>query len=271
MHTLYVVTLYLHSYVRWLVLGLAVAVLVRSILGVRHQRAWERTDERVQTAFLRVLDVQFLLGLTLYVGLSPIARAFFGNPGASMRVSELRFFGMEHAVTMLIAIAVLHIGRARSRRKSDGPARHRSVRTSTLIGLLVILVGVPWPFIHAPRPLLRTTEAAGVPVQAPAGARAEGAPGAAACPPSYSARCAACHGADGGGDGVLAGSLEPRPRSFTEPGWIEKRSDAELLGIIRDGGAAHGLSPIMPPHGDLSAAELDALVACIHALAGAKD
>ncbi|MFO7178328.1 MAG: cytochrome c [Pseudomonadota bacterium] len=269
MHTLYVLTLYLHSYVRWLVLGLAVAVLVRAILGVRGRRAWDASDERVQKVFLRVLDAQFLLGFLLYAGLSPIARAFFGNPGLSMRVSELRFFGVEHVFAMLSAIAVFHIGRARSRKKSDGPARHRTVLTTTLLGLVLVLAGVPWPFIHAPRPLFRTTEAAGL--QAPAAGSQAGGARAEACPPSYSARCAACHGAEGRGDGMLARSLDPRPRSFTEPGWIEKRSDAELLGIIRDGGAAHGLSPIMPPHGDLPAAELDALVKCIHALAGAKD
>lgn len=67
----------------------------------------------------------------------------------------------------------------------------------------------------------------------------------------YDRRCRMCHGTRGQGDGPLAGTLQPRPRSFSTPGWAAKVTDAHIAKVIVDGGAAAGLSAQMPAHADL--------------------
>ena len=65
----------------------------------------------------------------------------------------------------------------------------------------------------------------------------------------YTTYCATCHGDTGAGDGFNAFNLDPRPRALGDPAFRKKRSDADLVGVIRRGGAGVGLSSLMPPWG----------------------
>lgn len=58
--------------------------------------------------------------------------------------------------------------------------------------------------------------------------------------------CAACHGATGKGDGAAAAALNPKPRNFQEVAYMSKRSDDQLRKVIQEGGAANGMSAVMP-------------------------
>jgi len=79
--------------------------------------------------------------------------------------------------------------------------------------------------------------------------------------------CAHCHGEYGLGDGQNAFGLETPPRDLLQLELNGTRSDEQLHQVIRDGGAAHGFSPLMPPWGHtLQPARIDDLVALIHIL-----
>ncbi|HEX2254765.1 MAG TPA: c-type cytochrome [Thermoanaerobaculia bacterium] len=62
--------------------------------------------------------------------------------------------------------------------------------------------------------------------------------------------CATCHGAGGRGDGLLAGHLDPPPGDLTRRERMDSRSDWHLYRVIRDGGRAMKLSPVMPAFGE---------------------
>ena len=47
--------------------------------------------------------------------------------------------------------------------------------------------------------------------------------------------CSNCHGQNGGGDGPLAGSLNPAPRNFHHHGFWRHRTDGELFWVIKNG------------------------------------
>lgn len=265
--TVYGFVLLVHSYLRWLIVFAAILVLARAFTGKSRGREWSEKDERGHAALVGLTNVQFLLGLLLYLVLSPITSAFFSGMPGSMKDTVLRFFGVEHVIAMLASIALLHIGRARSKRASTGTRRHSIVWRWTLASSVLLLAGIPWPFLKSGRPLLRGLSAsdAAAPT-APAPAMAIAGATAAACPASYQSRCSACHGGEGRGDGPAAASLDPRPRDFADSTWARGRTDAEIAGVIRDGGAAHGLSAVMPGQADLGAAEIDSLVACVRSL-----
>ncbi len=84
----------------------------------------------------------------------------------------------------------------------------------------------------------------------------------------YRQYCAVCHGATGEGDGPNAPFLEDdRPRDLTDPRYMSRLSDRELLEVILGGGAALGRSRFMPAWGHtFSAQQVADLVAYIRAL-----
>lgn len=150
---MYSVVLFTHSWLRYLVLGFGIALLVLCIRGLQGG-VWAEKHERTHVLFTAILDVQILLGLLLYFALSPITQAALANMGAAMKEPTLRFFGVEHIFTMLIAVIVAHVGRARSKRK-QGKARFKSVVITQSLWLLLTLAAIPWPGLDIARPLFR--------------------------------------------------------------------------------------------------------------------
>ena len=152
MTAMYSATLVLHSLLRWVVLAAGLAAAGRGIAGWSG-KPWTAPDNRAGLAFVTALDLQFLLGLLLYVVLSPTVSAGFSNVGAAMKDPALRFFLVEHAAGMIVAIVLAHIGRARTKKAATDGARHRSAAVFFGLALVVILLSIPWPFMPAGRPL----------------------------------------------------------------------------------------------------------------------
>lgn len=153
--SLYAVVLLVHSYLRWIVLCLLVVVIARSLVAWRRGRDWTRLDDRIHVALVKSVYVQFLLGLILYIFLSPLSAAFLANAGASLKHPVLRFFGLEHGVTMFAAVGIIHEARKRTSRAKSPQLRHRGVWITTLIAVVVICAAIPWPFLQHGRPLFR--------------------------------------------------------------------------------------------------------------------
>ena len=156
----YPLTLWIHSWLRWAIVVLLLIVLMRSALGWARARAWLELDERLHRLLVACLDMQFTLGLLLYVFLSPFTKLFFGQPAASMKDPVLRFFGVEHVFAMVLAITAVHVGRVRSKKAPTPQLRQRRVCLSTVFALLLIGLSIPWPFMRYGRPLLRSLSSA---------------------------------------------------------------------------------------------------------------
>ena len=58
--------------------------------------------------------------------------------------------------------------------------------------------------------------------------------------------CAACHGADGTGNGPAAANLNPKPRNYTDAAWQASVTDEDIKKTILLGGMGVGKSPMMP-------------------------
>jgi hypothetical protein len=151
---MYIAVLFIHSWLRYVVLFLGAWLLVASARGLRGGGTWSPSDERLHVGFLAVLDSQLLLGLSLYFVLSPISAAARVNMALAMKDPHLRFFGVEHIATMLIAIVLAHVGRVRAKRK-HGRARYRSTLITQIFWLLLTLSAIPWPGLDIARPLFR--------------------------------------------------------------------------------------------------------------------
>jgi cytochrome c oxidase cbb3-type subunit 3 len=83
----------------------------------------------------------------------------------------------------------------------------------------------------------------------------------------YGQFCVSCHGQSGKGDGAAAAALNPKPRDHTNREYMSKLSDAELLNVIKNGGASIGKSPLMPPWGaSLKDEQIQDIIAYIRTL-----
>ena len=151
---MYVALVILHSWLRWIVLLAGAYAVVKAVGGVQSGRPWAPGDEQAGRWLVVLFDVQFLVGLILYAGLSPLTRMAFNDFGAAMQQSDLRFWAVEHLTGMLIASALLHIGRARIRKALDG-RRHKTALIFFGLALIAVLASIPWPGTPAGRVLFR--------------------------------------------------------------------------------------------------------------------
>jgi hypothetical protein len=151
----YPYALLLHSWLRWAILATGAFLLVRTATGLSQCRPWRPWDQRSAIAFLSVLDTQVLLGISLYVFLSPITPKSMADFRAFMPVSALRFFAVEHVTGMLVAATAAHVAWTLGKRAAVDRVRHRRVLVGVALAMLMIAASIPWPWLSYGRPLVR--------------------------------------------------------------------------------------------------------------------
>lgn len=143
----------LHSLLRWVVIVLGLFAAGRGLNGWLGRRPWSPADDRAGQLFIVSFDVQLLLGLLLFVVVSPITTGAFQNMGGAMQNAVVRFWLVEHPTAMLLGLVLAHIGRARVRAAGEPPLKHRRAAIYLGFAVLLVLAGVPWPFMPVARPL----------------------------------------------------------------------------------------------------------------------
>jgi hypothetical protein len=155
MQLMYETILLFHSWLRWAVLLSGLVAAARGIAGWRRHKPWTLSDERAGFWFITTLDVQFLLGLALYLLLSPITRAAMQDFGGAMGNSALRFWAVEHLFGMFVGIALAHVGRSRIHKTGSDVRRHGLAALFFTLAIVAIIVSIPWPGVPNARPLFR--------------------------------------------------------------------------------------------------------------------
>jgi membrane protein DedA with SNARE-associated domain len=87
-----------------------------------------------------------LIGIYLYFVGQYGYKLIQNGMGAAMKDPYSRFFAVEHLAGMLIAIILIHIGKAQGKRPIGDRAKHKRTMIFYLVALLIILASIPWPF-----------------------------------------------------------------------------------------------------------------------------
>ena len=141
---MYETFLFIHSWLRWIVLVLAVLVIIKSFLGWQLKQKYGRSDNALSASFVGSLHLQLLIGLVLYFFLSPITTNAFQDFGGAMKAASIRYWSVEHIFVMILAVIVAQVGRSRSKKVSSSKKKFKTVTVFYLIALLLMLSRIPF-------------------------------------------------------------------------------------------------------------------------------
>ena len=141
---LYTSLLHLHNVLRWAVILFALWALFRHFTGWLGKGGWLPADQKASKWYPIALDIEFTIGLILYLGVSPMMRAAFSDMQAAMHVPEIRFFLVEHISAVFAAVAIAHVGKVRAMRMTDSVKRHKTLFFWYLISFALVMSRIPW-------------------------------------------------------------------------------------------------------------------------------
>jgi hypothetical protein len=150
---MYSVVLLLHSWIRWVSL---VAGVGTTLAALRSKTDGERSlADRWGLVMMMTLDLQMLLGLALYLALSPNMQEILSHFGASMKDPALRFWAVEHITAMMGAVILAHVGRVLARKATSAAAKRTRLVICAGLATVLMIVGMPWPGRPGGRDLFR--------------------------------------------------------------------------------------------------------------------
>ena len=149
---MYSTVLLLHSWIRWLAV---LAGVLATAAAIRKDSIGLTRAQRRGFIFMIALDLQVLLGLLLYGGLSPFTAQAMSDFGAAMRDPVLRYWAVEHFTMMLAAAVLVHVGRVLARKARTPEQKRQRLLICFGLATLLMLAGIPWPGMANGRELFR--------------------------------------------------------------------------------------------------------------------
>lgn len=132
-----------HSILRWIILISLLASVLYAIYFQMSKNFRSSIIRFVSQVAVISLHTQLLLGLILYF-ISP--KVIFSS--LAMKVPMARFFLVEHGTAMVLAIVLITIGYVKLKRAKDQISKNRAILVFYTIGLIIILLAIPWPFYN---------------------------------------------------------------------------------------------------------------------------
>jgi hypothetical protein len=148
--------LHLHNLLRWVILILLVASIVKSYSGWQRKKLFTAGDKKLWLFTMIAAHITLLVGLYqwLFGRYGLISK---GVPEGThiMKDKFYRFFLVEHPTGMIISIILITLGYGMSKKPVSDETKFRKAFWYFFLALLVILATVPWPFRQVVgRPLL---------------------------------------------------------------------------------------------------------------------
>jgi hypothetical protein len=120
-----------HSGWRYVVFLLLIIAVVKALSGWFGNKTYTEGDRKLNVFTLISAHIQLLIGLVLYFSEGWYKLSSAGAPA-------VRYFKMEHISMMIIAIVLITVGNAKSKKVADAVAKHRTI--SVFFGLALILI-----------------------------------------------------------------------------------------------------------------------------------
>src|SRR6266513_614462 len=123
---MYNALLALHNLMRWVIILLLVIAIIKSFVAMTSNRPFTSGDKQLGLILMICAHITLLIGL--YQWLMGRYGVISTNPPEGVEVMKnvfYRFYWIEHPVGMILAIALITIGRAQSKKNILDLAKHK--------------------------------------------------------------------------------------------------------------------------------------------------
>lgn len=138
---MYSFLVHFHSGWRWILLILLLIALVNNFTKWRRAATNGPADQKWNLYAMSAAHLQAIVGLLLYF-MSPNVQFH----SSTMKDALLRFYTVEHILTMVIAIVLITVGYSKGKRAGNDMAKFRLAFWYFLVALIIMLAGIPWPW-----------------------------------------------------------------------------------------------------------------------------
>ncbi len=123
-----------HSGWRYVVLALLVIAVIQALSGWFGKKDYTESNRKLNVFTLISAHIQLLFGLVLYF-LSPLTK----GPASE---AIYRYWKMEHISLMILAVVLITIGNAKSKKVADAVEKHKKIGIFFGIAFLLIVVSI---------------------------------------------------------------------------------------------------------------------------------
>jgi len=133
-----------HNGWRWVVIGIGGVVLLSAARALLAGKGWDANAAGWAQLFGISLDVQVLMGASLFLLFSPLTNiALSAATGRVSVESQLHYFAVVHPLAMLTAFIAVHISSVVVKRRPEA-VRARWALIGYGITWMVVVAGSPW-------------------------------------------------------------------------------------------------------------------------------
>jgi len=139
--------LHLHNLLRWIIVVLLLLSIVKAYTGWKGNKSFSAGDAKIWLFTMIASHITLLLGLYQWL-MGRYGLLTFEIPEGSSRMKDpfIRFFQVEHPVSMLLAILFITLGRGMAKNDLSDSLKYRQAFVYFFVALLLLLAAVPWPF-----------------------------------------------------------------------------------------------------------------------------
>jgi uncharacterized membrane protein YtjA (UPF0391 family) len=137
----------LHNLLRWIIVVLLLLSIIKAYTGWKGNKSFSAGDAKIWLFTMIASHITLLLGLYQWL-MGRYGLLTFEIPAGSSRMKDpfIRFFQVEHPVSMLLAILFITLGRGMAKKDLSDSLKYRQAFVYFFVALLLLLAAVPWPF-----------------------------------------------------------------------------------------------------------------------------
>ena len=142
MHSYQVIFNGIHNIFRYFVLLSVLIVVIQSLMGMQGKKEFTPGNRKMALFMQIFCDMQLLIGFAVY---------YFGGHLQSIQAGTAtashysRFYTIEHPLSMLIGIVLVHLGYAVAKKNMDSDRKFKRLFWYSFIALFLFVAQTPWP------------------------------------------------------------------------------------------------------------------------------
>ncbi len=142
---MYSTLIFFHSLTRWLVVISLTYAIYRGYVGFKFRKVFTKRDNAVRHWTATIAHIQLIIGILVYTQ-SPSIKYFWKHTREALRNWDVTFYSLVHALIMLLAIVLLTIGSAKTKRMQTDPEKFKTMLLWFFVAFILIFMAIPWPF-----------------------------------------------------------------------------------------------------------------------------